>query len=213
MSIDLNNWKLTLDVEDPENRAKPLEISPPLLSKYQHPHFVKTEASITFKAECGGKTTSGSKYPRSELRELTGDKLANWQMNQGSHEMIWTCAVTHLPVAKPQVVVGQIHDGEDDVIEIRHTKDYVEVIHDDQNYGKLIKGYRLGDVYTASINVRKGVISVFSGKTTILISTAKNAKNCYFKMGCYTQSNVSKGDSANAYGEVKLYALRVTHIK
>jgi hypothetical protein len=213
MSIDLNSWKLTLDIEDPSNKSRPLEISPPELLKFQHPHFVKTDASITFKAECGGKTTSGTKYPRSELRELNGDKLASWKMDQGIHEMIWTCAVTSLPKEKPQVVVGQIHDDEDDVIEIRHTKDYVEVIHDDKNYGKLITGYRLGDVYTASITVRKGVISVFSGKTSILISSAKNAKNCYFKMGCYTQSNLSKGDLPKAFGEVKLYALRVTHTK
>jgi len=213
MSIDLNNWKLTLDVEDPANKSRPLEISPPKLCEFQHPHFTKNEAAITFKAICGGKTTSGTKYPRSELRELTGDSLSSWTMNQGTHEMIWTCAVTNLPKVKPQVVVGQIHDGEDDVIEIRHTGDYVEVIHDNFYYGKLISGYKLGDVYTASITVRKGIISVFAGQTTILISTAQKAKNCYFKMGCYTQSNISKGDHHDDYGEVKLYALRVTHIK
>ena len=213
MSVDLSSWKLTLDIPDPKNPARPLEISPPEIMTFQHPHFIKNVASITFRADCGGKTTLGSKYPRSELRELTGDKLANWKMKQGFHEMIWTCAVTNLPVVKPQVVVGQIHDGEDDVIEIRHTKDYVEVIHDDISYGKLITSYRLGDVYTGSITVRKGVIAVFCGKTTILISSAKQAKDCYFKMGCYTQSNVSKGDSPSAYGEVKLYALRVTHVK
>jgi len=213
MPIDLNSWKLTLDVEDPEDKRKPLEILPPQLLKFLHPHFIKTEAGITFKAECGGKTTRGSKYPRSELRELTGDKLSGWQMNQGTHEMIWTCAVTHLPKVKSQVVVGQIHDGDDDVIEIRHTDNYVEVIHDDKHYGKLITGYKLGDTYTASISVRNGIIYIFSGKTTIAVSTAQKAKNCYFKLGCYVQSNPTKGDDPKDYGEVRLYALRVVHTK
>jgi len=77
MSIDLNNWKLTLDVEDPKDSKKPLEIFCPQLLTFQHPHFIKTPDSITFKAECGGKTTSGSKYPRSELREMIkGDEAS-----------------------------------------------------------------------------------------------------------------------------------------
>jgi hypothetical protein len=213
MSVDLKNWKLTLDFADPDNPDKPLEVVPPKLLTFQHPHFIKTNDSITFKAACDGKTTRGTKYPRSELRELVNGELADWKMNSGVHSMTWKCAVTHLPVAKPQVVVGQIHDGEDDVIEIRHTKDYVEVIHDSKNYGKLIKAYRLGDVYEANITVRKGVIYVYAEKTTIVISSALNAKNCYFKMGCYTQSNTSTGDSPKAYGEVKLYNLEVVHEK
>jgi len=46
MSIDLNSWKLTLDVEDPEDTRKPLEILPPALLKFLHPHFIKNEASM-----------------------------------------------------------------------------------------------------------------------------------------------------------------------
>jgi hypothetical protein len=141
------------------------------------------------------------------------DEKAAWTMNKGEHLMKWTCALTHLPTAKPQVVVGQIHDGEDDVIELRHTKDYLEVIHDDKSFGKLLTGYRLGDVYEASITVKKGVIYVFAGQTTVTVSSAKNAKNCYFKIGCYTQSNTSKGDAADAYGCVRLYSLSVEHTK
>ena len=213
MSIDLTNWKLTLDVEDPDNNERPLEVMPPELLTFQHPHFINKPECITFKAECGGKTTKNSKYPRSELRELYKGKLSAWSINSGTHIMTWTCALTNLPVKKPQVVVGQIHDGKDDVIEIRHTKDYVEVIHDDFNYGKLITGYKLGDIYTVILTAAKGQITIFSGKTTIAIKSISNKKDCYFKLGCYTQSNVSKGDEPNAYGEVKVYKCKIEHKK
>jgi hypothetical protein len=33
----------------------------------------------------------------------------------------------------------------------------------------------------------------------------------YFKVGCYTQSNETKGDKPEAYGEVVVYKLKVTH--
>ena len=213
MTIELNNWKLTIDIEDPNKKDRPLEIVPPELLTFQHPHFINKPECITFKAECGGKTTKNSKYPRSELRELDQGKLAAWSINRGTHIMTWTCSVTNLPIKKPQVVVGQIHDGEDDVVEIRHTKDYVEVIHDSNNYGKLITGYKLGDIYTVIMTASKGQITIFSGKTTIAVKTKSKEKDCYFKLGCYTQSNVSKGDAEDAYGEVKVYKIKVEHKK
>jgi poly(beta-D-mannuronate) lyase len=39
---------------------------------------------------------------------------------------------------------------------------------------------------------------------------AKN-KGCYFKAGAYTQSNPSKGDKVDAYSEVWIYKVDVTH--
>jgi hypothetical protein len=37
------------------------------------------------------------------------------------------------------------------------------------------------------------------------------SESCYFKAGAYTQSNTSKGDAADAYGEVIIRSLQVTH--
>jgi len=204
--MDLKNWKLTLDVEDPKTK-KVMEVTD--LKCFDHPHFMRLEDHIKFKAKCGGRTTSGSKYPRSELRELINGKLASWDTMKGKHVMKWECAVTHLPKVKSQVVVGQIHDDKDDVIEIRHSGDFVEVFHDDIKYGKLITNYKLGDKYSASIEVSNGKIAIHSGSTSIIVPT--KSKNCYFKLGCYVQSNVSKGDSPEEYGEVKLYSVEVKH--
>ena len=38
-----------------------------------------------------------------------------------------------------------------------------------------------------------------------------STSGCYFKAGCYTQSNTSKGDASTAYGEVVIYSLSVKH--
>ena len=64
-------------------------------------------------------TTSGSSYPRTELREMNGAKLAAWSNTQGTHTLTVRQAVTALPAAKPDVVTAQIHDAEDDVMEVR----------------------------------------------------------------------------------------------
>lgn len=205
--MDLKNWKLTLDIEDPKTKEV-MEIPPPCLSTFEHPHFSRTGESIKFTANCGGRTTKGTKYPRSELREMKDGKLASWSIGEGVHEMKWICSVGHLPKIKSQVVVGQIHDDKDDVIEIRHSDGFVEVIHDEKHYGKLIPHYRLGDKYSASITAKNGVIAIFSGNTTILIKS--KAKNCYFKMGAYVQANTST-DAPMDYGEVTVYSLSVNH--
>jgi len=36
-------------------------------------------------------------------------------------------------------------------------------------------------------------------------------EGCYFKAGCYTQSNTDKGDTPKSCGEVVMYGLEVTH--
>jgi len=43
------------------------------------------------------------------------------------------------------------------------------------------------------------------------VSYNKSGSGYYFKAGCYTQTNISKGDSASSYGEVTIYNLQVSH--
>ena len=40
---------------------------------------------------------------------------------------------------------------------------------------------------------------------------AANASGCYFKAGCYTQTNTDRGDQASSYGQVMIYDLSVSH--
>lgn len=206
--IDLSDWKLTLPTGKPR---KPVEIQGMALARYSDSHFFTNEEGLHFIGPCDGVTTSGSKYPRCELRELDEKgKLASWSTTKGVHECGWLVCVTHLPISKPEVVVGQIHDSEDDVFTILHSANVVKVMHDSKCYGTLIKNYRQGDEYEIKVHVENGHINIFlNGK--LACAFPKKAKGCYFKIGCYTQSNPSKGAKPGEYAEVILKALSLYH--
>ena len=125
--------------------------------------------------------------------------------------MTYTFACTHLPKNKPVVVVGQIHDSEDDVIEIRLKDKNLEVIHDTTHYGSLEPAYKLGDFVTVSITAKGGKIYVRCNSKTIIV-TPKSTEGFYFKLGSYVQSSPKTGDPHD-YAEVHLKAVKVTHVK
>src|SRR5689334_2747063 len=127
--LDLTNWKLTL----PTGReGKPEEIEEPALSSFTNNFFRLNDGrdGVVFTANAGGVTTSGSSYPRSELREMSGPELASWSNTTGTHTLRLREAVTQLPKVKPHVVAAQIHDAEDDVIEVRVEGEHLLVEYD-----------------------------------------------------------------------------------
>jgi poly(beta-D-mannuronate) lyase len=210
--IDLKNWYVTLPIGPAEH---PTCVEPPLICKFCDPSFFfvnDTKDAVVFRAPCGGVTTKGSGYPRSELREMVGGKLASWDCSKGTHTMTVTEAVHFLPVVKPHTVVAQIHDAKDDVIEVRLTEKVLEVIHNTKHYVVLDPAYVLGKVFTIRIVAGGGNILVYYNdlQTPKVKIPAKN-KGCYFKAGAYTQSNPSKGDKVDAYSEVWIYKVDVTH--
>lgn len=209
--LDLTNWKLTLSV-DSQAKGTPDEILQPALATFQHAScFRVNEAKdgVVFRAHCGGVTTRGSSYPRSELRQMNGKELAGWSTTAGTHTMTLRQAITHLPAAKPHVVAGQIHDDEDDVIVVRLEGSKLFFDENGKDGPVLTKNYKLGDVFTIKFVAHDGSIDCHYNDKFIYTYSAK-AKGCYFKAGCYTQSNVKKGDDAEAYGEVVIYDLTVT---
>src|SRR5580658_1883369 len=109
--LDLTNWKLQLPLGD----GSAEEIMQPQLAAFTLPPYFVAETDgggVLFEANCGGVTTAGSLYPRSELRAMTDAGLieAAWSLTTGTHTMIVTEAITHLPVARPEVVAAQIHN-------------------------------------------------------------------------------------------------------
>ena len=212
--LNLTNWKLTLPV-DTSHAGSPDEILQPELNGFQDLNYFRVNGTlngVVFKAHCGGATTSGSGYPRSELREMAnnGTTRASWSTTSGTHTMEITQAITHLPVVKPHVVVGQIHDASDDVIVFRLEGSKLFIDLNGNDGPVLTTNYQLGDVFTTKFVARNGGVECYyNGKHiyTYPVSTS----GCYFKAGCYTQSNTSKGDAPSAYGEVVIYNLSVTH--
>jgi hypothetical protein len=212
--LNLTNWKITLPIET-SHAGNPDEIKQPELDGFEHQeyfHVTGARDGVLFKAHCGGATTSGSGYPRSELREMTnnGRDHASWSTTMGTHTMEIRQAITHLPVAKPHVVAGQIHDANDDVIVFRLEGSKLFIDENGNDGPVLTTNYRLGDIFTVKFVARnRGVDCYFNGQ--FIYTYAVSTSGCYFKAGCYTQSNTSRGDAPTAYGEVIIYDLSVTH--
>jgi hypothetical protein len=212
--LDLTNWKITLPT-GPD--GKPTEVEQPDLATLSvHPHFELSAArdGVVFNAPAGGVTTENSSYPRSELREMTvsGAEPAAWSTSSGVHTMAITQAITHLPAVKPHVVAGQIHDADDDVVMIRLESERLFVEAGGSDVGPLDPHYVLGTPFTVRLQASSGRIAVYYGDlNTPKVDIARDASGCYFKAGVYTQSNPERGDAPEAYGEVVIYALEVTH--
>jgi hypothetical protein len=218
--LDLAGWKVTLPVGAEES---PTEIKQPALATYVlDPWFVPTStcSGVRFRAPTSGVTTSGSGYPRSELREMTGDGSSNasWSTTSGTHRMFIDQAITALPSGKRHVVAGQIHDSGDDVIVIRLEGEKLFVDLNGTDGVTLDPSYTPGKRFTVELVAGGGVIKVFyNGASTPAQTVSRSRTGCYFKAGAYTQSNCSTEADAGSscgpgnYGEVEIYDLRVRH--
>lgn len=210
--LNLTNWKLTLPIGSP---GDPREIKQPQLSQFILSPYFRVNAQkngVVFQAPVGGVTTKNSNYPRSELREMTGggSREASWSDTSGTHVMTIRQAITHLPSSKPEVVAGQIHDDEGYVILIRLEGSKLFVEGNGNNVGTLDSNYHLGAIFTVRVVAAGGHIKVFYNGAQ-KADYARSGSQYYFKAGCYTQSNPSKGDSPSAYGQVVIYSLGVSH--
>lgn len=142
-----------------------------------------------------------------------GTQNAAWPTTSGTHTMTITQTITHLPVAKPHVVAGQIHDASDDVVMIRLEGTNLFVEGGGNDLGTLHPSYALGTRFTVKLVATGGRIRVYyDDLVTPKVDIARSAADCYFKAGAYTQSNPAQGDDASAYGEVVVHALAVTHL-
>ncbi|WP_165452744.1 polysaccharide lyase family 7 protein [Paenibacillus thalictri] len=233
----LKNWKLTLPIpKSPSDLSSPLEIVQPDLDTYSiDPWFKVVHDSdgyaVQFRANHGAVSTSGSKNPRSELREMkdnysgTGSSSQmSWGTNDGkTHSMFIKQKVTHLTSVKPHTVVGQIHDASDDVTVFRvegdnpggvSTTAKIYITDGNNTHAYLLdSNYVLGTVFTVKVTASGGVLSYEYNGQAVPYTQTKNATGCYFKIGNYTQSNdtTAPGESQNAYAENWVYDYTVTH--
>lgn len=214
--FDLTNWKLTLPIGSGNT---PTEILQPQLETYSIDpwfHLNPEGTAIIFHVNHGGVTTSGSSNPRSELREMANDgkSQASWSSTSGTHTMTIEQKVTHLTNVKPEVVVGQIHDANDDITVFRLESNKLWITDGDNTHAFLVDGnYQLGTVFTVKIVVTGGVISYYYNDQLLTYNQHKSFSGAYFKAGNYLQSNPQKvpSESTSAYSEVEIYNVEVTH--
>ena len=208
--LDLSNWYLTLPTG---KSGSPDTVYQPKLDTYTSTAFRlnSAENGVVFTATAGGVTTSGSKYPRSELREMAGDRKAGWSNKSGTHTLVARQAITKLPPVKPEIVSAQIHDGSDDVMQVRlEGTRLMTQYNDGQSEITMDSAYVLGTVFEVRIVAADSKVKVYyNGQLKATIN--KSGSGWYFKSGTYLQSNTSKGDKPTAAGEVVIYALKVTH--
>ncbi|MCU0789347.1 MAG: polysaccharide lyase family 7 protein, partial [Verrucomicrobia bacterium] len=112
-NFDLTHWYLGLPVDSSGGTSgDSASISASqLVAGYSNALYFYTGAdgAMTFWAPVTGATTSGSDYPRSELREQISPPSndINWS-GYGFHILNATCRVTQVPDSK-KVIIGQIH--------------------------------------------------------------------------------------------------------
>lgn len=207
--LDLSNWKLTLPTSLTKS-AEASEITQPALASFQAADCFFVNASgdaVVFRAHCGGVTTKGSSYPRCELREMQADgrKEADWATSDRKlHAIELTMAITHLPSVKSHVVCAQIHDEENDVLMVRLEKSKLLVERTGADDILLDPKYSLATPFTLRIEAAEGKVRLWYNQE-LKMDWRVDSQGCYFKAGCYTQSNVKKGDAAEDFAEVLIY--------
>jgi hypothetical protein len=230
--LDLSSWKLTLPVtinnsnsnnsNDNDDEPLPQDIRQPELATYQmNPWFMPTpdKKGVVFRAAVNAPTTANSSYPRSELREMTSDGMneAVWPSTNGTHTLFLDEAITAVPKNKPDVVAGQIHGDDDDLITIRLEGNKLFVARSRANLATLDDNYTLGKRFTIKFVAQNGKISVYYNGTVVPVYVLeKSVKQAYFKAGVYTQSNCETEESPdlcneNNFGEVVIYKVTVGH--
>ena len=217
--LDLGCWKITLPY-DGDREGHPLEISQPALAGFQNPtcFFVNAAGDgVVFRANCTSVSTKKSSYPRSELREMgrenPGKVKAGWSTSDGMlHRMTVTEAITAVPPVKKHVVSAQIHNAKDDVLMIRLEDKNLFIERNKLEHVVLDADYKLGAKFTVRMEAVNGHIKVWYNDS-LKMDWAVVKKGCYFKAGCYTQSNPDRGDSPESYGEVVIYKLIVEHLE
>lgn len=216
--LNLTNWKLTLPTDGCDSGSWADEVTQPQLSSFRDAtaFFVNAaKTGVVFRARVdGARTSSNTKYPRSELREMknTGEDRADWSnaAGKGTHVMTLEAAITNTPKTKPEVVAAQIHDDSDDVIMIRLYGKRLVVDAEDSRVQLLLDGdYVLGTRFKVTIAAANGRIRVTYNDSRV-VDYQRSSSGMYFKAGCYTLSNTTF-DSPTDYGQVVIYRLAVSH--
>jgi hypothetical protein len=203
-----------------------VEISPDSLTRGYTSRFFHTDSidgSMVFWTPSNGGTTSGSSYPRCELRQTSGG--APWKLTDTTmYKMSAVCKVTIAPSANPTVTIGQIHgsNNNSELVELEwnglsagNCKLTAMFQTNDAAGSNLFvtaaTGLSLGSQITYDLTMKKGVVSVtVNGKTVSQTYTTQyygTTDGYYFKAGNYLQYHST---NASAVSEAKFYSLRLS---
>ncbi len=187
--------------------------------------YTGSDGAMVFWAPINGATTSGSSYPRSELRELlnTNDTSVDWTP-YGTHILDAQVKVLQVPTSTKKVIIGQIHGYSGAAlptvkVEFGNNTVYATVKTNSNDDGS---DFVFPSVSSALSNSITYEIKLVNGLVSIVINNKTNSMNIfqtdpnytnetqYFKAGDYCQAD-SCSNPANADGaRVAFYALTRT---
>jgi Alginate lyase len=206
--INTDQWYLTLPTGVP---GSPDTVEGEQLKTFSNDFFRLTpdRNGIVFAANAGGVTTENSDYPRSELREMNGSEKAAWSNTSGTHILDVCQAVSKVPDGKPEVVAAQIHDGSDDVMQIRLEDRTLMVQYHGTKNVVLDDAYQLATPYQLRIVAADSQVTVaYNGQQKAELPLS--GSGWYWKVGAYVQANQGQSDP-QALGEVIVYSSEITH--
>lgn len=228
--LNLTNWKITLPVDvNGGITGKAAEITN--LKGYEHSKyfFDSPDGGVTFRAMVDGATTGGTKYARSELREMKGTERAAWDLKEGG-TMTATLKIDEAPTKNDgtvgRFIVGQIHGKEEELIRMYWENGKVYFVND--IYGPKADNttFQLYDSEGKTPNVSIGEhfsykIDAFGDKMKVdVFADGKTYTNTmdvhpiwqtdlfYFKAGVYLGVNETQGTGA---GQATFYGLDFSH--
>lgn len=158
----------------------------------------------------GGVTSKNTHYPRSELRELTakGERAA-WDAAKGNHTMLARLAAFHTAPKRPNLCLAQIHDDEDDTLQVRIEGKRLFVTVGGKDAGTLEPAYTMGVFFDLKVQATgKRVTVTYNGAKKV--DKPFTGAEQYFKIGAYAQSNKDY-DLASETCAMEVLSLAVTH--
>ncbi|MBJ6124659.1 polysaccharide lyase family 7 protein [Microvirga sp. BT325] len=229
-NFNLTHWKITLPT-DRNGTFLGTASEVKNLSGYVNPSYFYTgsDGAMVFIAPVEGATTSGSRYARSELREMNGSERAAWAVNQGG-SMKATLEIDQAPTLfngkKGRVIVGQVHGQDEELARLYWDKGTLYFVNDiagatgrETKFALTSKAgskpnISLNEKFSYSINVTAERVKVTvsaDGQTYTAsdkIHSAWKSDAFYFKAGTYLGVNETQG---SGYGQTSFYDLKFSH--
>ena len=228
--FDLADWKITLPVDrDGSTEGKAVEVQN-LEGFEDDRHFYDApDGGMVFQAGVDGATTSGSRYARSELREMIDGEKAAWNLAEGG-TMSATLSVDEVPKrfdgSNGRIIVGQIHGQDQELVRLYwddgtvyfrndqagpSDKELTFTFSDEDGRAPQID---LGETFSYVIDARGDTLSVAviaDGTTYTSVTSINDVWNddtFYFKAGAYLGVNETQGEGI---GRVTFRGLDVSH--
>jgi PKD repeat protein len=227
-NFNLNNWYIQFPTENGSLTCTAGSVdsasTTQLINGYTNaPYFYTgSDGAMVFWAPINGATTSGTTFPRSELRELINpsNTSIDW-IPYGTHILNAQVKVLQVPSSTKEVIIGQIHAYSSAALPT------VKIIYDNGKLHGTVKTNSTDDgsdldfptVTSGLSNTITYTIEVVNGLVSVAINGITNSYNIfhsdpnytnetqYFKAGDYCQANSCSNPSTNDGARIAFYAL------